>query len=67
MNQLDILYTPLDVSDRPDTDLAAFMDWARTAYTTDEQKIIREQLSKGTAHNKLDPNIRKWSNNEAGI
>lgn len=56
MDQLDILYTPLDVPDRPDTDLNAFMRWAREAYVTEEQKIIRKQLSKGTAHNKLDPN-----------
>lgn len=55
MNQLDVLYTPLDVADRPDTDLDQFMTWARSAYTTEEQKIVREQLSKGTAHNKLNP------------
>lgn len=55
MNQLDVLYTPLDIPDRPATDINAFMSWAHNAYTTDEQKIIREQLSKGTAHNKLNP------------
>ena len=55
MTPLDILYTPLDVPDRPETDLNKFMTWAREAYQTEEQRVVREELSKGTAHNKLNP------------
>lgn len=55
MNQLDILYTPLDVPDRPHTDKNQFMQWAKEAYPTDEQITVRRDLSKGSSYNTLEP------------